>query len=294
MTNIEMGFLLLTSHLGNPQRRPLSIHQFHKLANRVLQSECPHGEHLEGEHLISLGYSRAEAERIIALLGEEELLERYLVVGKKYGCVPVTRVSSAYPQFLRVRLGAAAPGCLWAKGDLRILSMRGSALVGSRDIREENRKFAAEVGLQAAKQGYSLISGNARGADTEAQEACLSNGGKVITVVADCLADKCEAENMLYLSEDSFDAPFSSVRALSRNSVIHCLGLYTFVAQCELGKGGSWNGSVKNLKNHWSPLFAFDDGSEAYAHLLQLGANPVGFEQLQNFSQLYDNQISFF
>lgn len=294
MNEREKGFLLLTSHLGNPQRRPLSVAQFRNLAVRVSQSECPEGEKLKEEHLIPLGYGREEARRIVSLLEEEELLERYLLQGKKNGCVPITRVSAEYPLLLRKRLGLMAPGCLWAKGDLGLLSIPGISLVGSRNIQPDNRNFAAEVGRQAALQGYALISGNARGADQTAQHACLAGGGKVISVIADSLADKTPRENVLYLSEESFDAPFSTVRALSRNVIIHCTGLQTFVAQCSLGKGGSWDGSVKNLKNHWSPLFAYQDGSEAMAHLMQMGATEINTAALCDFSRLSSDILSLF
>ena len=86
------------------------------------------------------------------------------------------------------------------------------ALVGSRELREENWKFAAEVGRQAALQGYVLVSGNARGADRTAQEACLAAGGKVICVVADDLWKQPLRENILYLSEDDFEEGFSAQR----------------------------------------------------------------------------------
>ena len=62
------------------------------------------------------------------------------------------------------------------------------ALVGSRELRAENRKFAAAVGYRAAEEGLTLVSGNARGADRTAQEACLAAGGRVISIVADELS----------------------------------------------------------------------------------------------------------
>ena len=40
-------------------------------------------------------------------------------------------------------------------------------------MRQENRTFAEEVGRQAALQGLTLVSGNARGADRAAQESCV-------------------------------------------------------------------------------------------------------------------------
>ena len=74
-------------------------------------------------------------------------------------------------------LGDDAPGCLWAKGNLELLSRPMISLVGSRDIMPRNLEFARELGRQAALQGFVLVSGNARGADRAAQSACLEAGG---------------------------------------------------------------------------------------------------------------------
>lgn len=82
------------------------------------------------------------------------------------------------------------------------------ALVGSRDLCEENARFATELGAQVAKQGYTLVSGNARGADSTAQEACLAAGGQVVSIVSDPLMVHRTRENVLYVSENGFDEPF--------------------------------------------------------------------------------------
>ena len=232
-----------------------------------------------------LGYNREMAERIVHLLAQESLLDAYLAKGKRQGSVPITRVSDWYPHILRQRLGLDSPGCLWARGDVEILNTPAIALVGSRDLREPNREFAEAVGAQAARQGLTLVSGNARGADRAAQEACLRAGGKVISIVADSL-NRVPLRNVLYLSEDGFDEEFSAQRALSRNRCIHALGRMVFVAQSELKKGGTWSGTVRNLRFGWSPVVCFRDGSEAAEQLEQMGAYQIGLADLQDFTCL--------
>ena len=187
---------------------------------------------------------------------------------------------------LRQRLGLDAPAALWCRGDLSLLNTPGVALVGSRDLREENRRFAAEVGKQAVKQGLSLISGNARGADRTAQDAALDAGGSVISIVADELTAHPIRENVLWVSEDGFSEPFSAQRALSRNRIIHALGWRTFVAQTRAKMGGTWDGTVKNLRMGWSEVYCFDDGSEGCDLLTKMGAFSVNSEDLQNFATL--------
>ncbi len=286
--------MLLTSTLGNPERKPLTVAQFRTLAKRAAQMSKPvDTRELTESDLYTLGYDRPTALRVLGLLSEEELLKRYLLRGNQKDCIPISRISERYPLAVRKRLGLDAPGCLWAKGDITLLNTQTVALVGSRELKERNRIFAETVGREVARQRFTLVSGNARGADRAAQEACLAAGGKVISIVSDELEKHSLRENVLYLSEDGFDLPFSAIRALSRNKVIHSLGYITLVAQCDLGIGGTWDGTVKNLQKGHSPVFCFDDGSPAAAELAQYGAMLIDLDQLSDFAELKSDVQSF-
>ena len=287
MTGPERGFLLLTSYLGNPERKPLSVAQLRILASRAELMKRPvQVRDLAPADLQELGYGEEMARRIVGLLEEEQLLDRYLRRGAGRGCVPLTRITDGYPAAVRRRLGLDAPGCLWARGDLSLLSRPGISLVGSRGLKGVNEAFAREAGRQAAEQGFTLISGNAVGADHTAQQACLDAGGAVIAVVADELDRHREKDRVLYLAEDGFDLPFSAQRALSRNRVIHSLGSKTLAAQATLEKGGTWDGCVRNLRFGWSGVFCFDDGSEAMKRLGQMGATLIGIDALADLAAL--------
>lgn len=295
MRQTERGFLLLRSLLGNPERSVLSASQLRLLAVRMQSLQKPEQDRdlREGDFL-RLGYGRDMARRITALLEDEELLDRYLQRGRRLDCVPVTRVSEGYPLILRQRLGLDSPGCLWAKGDLSILQQPGISLVGSRELHPENREFAAEAGYQAAKQGLVLISGNARGADREAQNACLDAGGCVISIVADELYKQPLRPRVLYLSEEDYETPFSAQRALSRNRCIHAMGRMTLVAQANLGRGGTWDGTSRNLRFGWSPVACFRDGSEASLELEMMGAFLVNRADLAELGSLAQGQTALF
>lgn len=284
MTGAERGFLLLSSHLGVSDRKILTTAQLRYLGQRVREMENPRQDReLTEEDLLKLGYGREKAGQILRLLEDSEILDYYLSRAKAEGCVPVTRVSKDYPLLLRRRLGEDAPGCLWAKGDLSLLNAPAVSLVGSRELEEENGRFAEAVGAFAARQGLTLISGNARGADKRAQNACRKAGGSVISIVADELTHHREKERMLYLSEDDFSEAFSAQRALSRNRCIHAMGRMVFVAQSDLKKGGTWQGTTANLRHGWSPVLCFRDGSEASYALEQLGAYLIGTEEIPEF-----------
>lgn len=294
MTGAEQGFLLLTSHLGDPARPVLTVSQFRTLADRMLRRQPASEERdLQLQDLLSLGYGREMADRILRLLRDESLLHHYISRGKRLDCVPVTRVTDGYPLILRQRLGQDSPVTLWGKGDLSLLNHPAISLVGSRELCPENHAFAQAVGRYAAGQGLVLVSGNARGADRTAQEACLEAGGRVISIVADELWKHPLRERILYLSEEDYDSPFAAQRALSRNRCIHTLGRLVFVAQSGYEKGGTWDGTAKNLRFGWSPVVCFRDGSAASLELEQMGAYLIDADHLEDFSVLQD-QISIF
>lgn len=294
MTGAQRGFLLLSSHLGDPRRKVLSAAQLRTLAFRAGQMEVPDNiRELTEKDLRDLGYNEIMADRILRLLSQEELLEDYLSQARWRDCTPITRNSGNYPPLLRSRLGWEAPGCLWAKGDLDILNRPAISLVGSRNISMRNQLFASSVGTYAARKGYVLISGNARGADQTAQESCLRAGGQVISIVADALNIHPERENLLFLSEEGFDETFTAPRALSRNRCIHTMGQMVFVAQATLKKGGSWHGAAENLRNGWSPVICFRDGSDSSKALEKMGAYLIRLEELKDFELFPQEQMTF-
>ena len=265
----EAGFLLLSSTLGNPERKPQTTPQLRTLALRAAAMDRPTADReLTRADLTALGYGEEMAGRILRLLEDTQLLQYYLARGKQSGCVPLTRVSQGYPAVLRRRLGLDSPGVMWARGDLSILERPMIALVGSRDIAVPNGEFAAQVGRDV----YLLKK------DNKLYE----------------LTKQESIKNVLFLSEEGFDQPFTSIRALSRNRVIHALGEKTLVAQCAFGIGGTWSGTVRNLKEGWSPVFCFRDGSDAFIQLEQLGAGLIDLQDLRELSQLKEENLNFF
>ena len=291
----EAGFLLLGSCLGDPARRPLTPPQLQRLAARVRLHPIPGAdeEELTPAHLFKLGCSHSEAEHIVSLLSETDRLSAYLDRAGALGLQCLTRANPRYPRRLMRALGDRAPSVLWFDGNLDLLQRTGLSLVGSRELRPENRAFAQAAGLQMARQGYVLVSGGARGADAAAQASCLTGGGQVIAVLAGPLTGASQ-RNLLLCCEDSFDLPFSPARALSRNRLIHILGEKTLVAQAAFGSGGTWAGATENLRRGWSPVFCFTDGSPGAKALLERGATGVTISQLTDFSSLQPAQTVFF
>ena len=282
MTPREKGFILLSSHLGYGDRPVLTPAMMKKVQAQVARVRLENPDRqLSVSELLNIGLEPALAERVSTLMQDHVMLEQYLLKARQAGCVPLTPFADAYPKRLWQRLGYEGPCCLWAKGNLSLLSRPTVAIVGSRDPRPAAADFAVAAGRAVARQGYVLVSGNARGVDHLAQTACLAAGGAVISVVPEDLYSKRPHDRIVYLSESDFDAGFSAQRALSRNHIIQSMGELTLVSQCREGKGGTWSGSYANLKNKWSPIACFNDGTSGAYALERLGARLVTIEDLE-------------
>ena len=238
-----------------------------------------------------LGYSEYEAGHIVSLLGRERQLDGYLLAAEKADVAVITRLDARFPQRLREQLGARCPAALFCRGDLELLQSVCVSVVGSRHLASPGAQFAAQAGRLAAREGFTLCSGDAMGADRTAQEACLRGGGSVLIFPATELVYCPVRENVLYAAEGGFELGFSAQRALGRNRFIHAMGEKTLVAQTGFGKGGTWNGSLDNLQHEYSPLFVFDDGSEGARALCARGATPV--QALTSLQALTPAQLSF-
>lgn len=177
MTPAEEGLLLLCCRLEEDWQ-PLTLSQHKALRKRVQESRRPGDPDrtLEVEDLEAIGCGRTEAERILEILSRQDWLRKREAYWTKRGVEICTRLSGDYPPRLRERLGNDAPAALFLLGDRSLLQRPAIALVGARDLREEGRAFAEAVGRLAARSGHVLVSGNARGADQTAQEACLEAG----------------------------------------------------------------------------------------------------------------------
>ena len=294
MTAAEEGVLLLCCHLGDPNCKPLTMARFRDLGLRVRASGMDGDplSKLTAKDLCRLNYSVQDAEHIIDLLQREKLLHTYLAHAEKNGIHAITRISPHYPKRITHHKKYSSPPVLFVKGDVSLLDQPSVSVVGSRQLFPENKAFAKAIGTQAASEGLVLVSGGAVGADQTAQNACLQAGGSCILFVPDRLIDYFVPTGCLYISECGYDLPFSPARALSRNHLIHMQGDKVIVVQCTYGKGGTWEGSIENLKQGWSPMFVFDDGTKGSIALMERGATGIGIPD--SIRSLSSNQITFF
>lgn len=100
-----------------------------------------------------------------------------LDAGRRVGARVVLLDDAAYPP--RLRQLPNPPPLLYVRGQLAPAAPR-AAVVGSRDADEEGLEIARAFGEALARAGVQVVSGGARGIDTEAHEgACGGRGGTV-------------------------------------------------------------------------------------------------------------------
>lgn len=285
---------MLCCKLGDSTADILSLSQLHELSKRVRAVGFDGGDasrELTENDLARLGYPPSQAARIVRLLSREALLDAYLAAGARVDVSVLTWFDARFPERLRERLGAQCPPVLFCKGELALLQSRCVAVVGSRKIGRAGAQFAAQAGRLAAQESYTLCSGGAQGADQLAQAACLKAGGQAVIFPATELAFCPVRADTLYVAEDGFELGFTVPRALGRNRLIHALGEKTLVAQTDYEKGGTWGGSISNLKHGYSELYVHADRSEGAQALIARGA--IAVNKLTTLAALSPSQMKF-
>ncbi|PRP93058.1 hypothetical protein ENSA5_45500 [Enhygromyxa salina] len=158
--------------------------------------------------------------------------------------VPVTH--SAYPRHLLERLTPGkAPTLLSVAGDVALLREPGVAVSGSRKAGPAGLCFARAVGRALAEAGFTVVSGLARGVDSEALEGALEAGGRVIGVAPEGIFKtrairrrEVQDGRLTILSEFEPTARWAGWAAMRRNSTIAGMSRALFIADC-VAEGGT-------------------------------------------------------
>ena len=72
---------------------------------------------------------------------------------------------------------------LYAVGDLDLLKKKCVAIVGTRDVSDDGRSRARRLSRELVAHGIVVVSGLAKGVDTEAHKAAIENSGGTIAVM---------------------------------------------------------------------------------------------------------------
>ena len=105
----------------------------------------------------------------------------------------VTLADERYPRLLREIHDP--PLVLYVCGDVAALDTACAAMVGTRGPTQYGRETAARFGFQLAQAGVTVVSGLARGIDTESHRAALRAKGRTIAVIGSALDRLYPPEN---------------------------------------------------------------------------------------------------
>ena len=119
--------------------------------------------------------------------------EAELALCEEHGITVLTPDSPEWPHRL---LGAAdAPLLLYVKGELTAADQHAIGIVGSRRCTHYGRSITRKFSQGLAASGYTIISGLARGIDTEAHLAALDAKGRTVAVLGSGLLNVYPSEN---------------------------------------------------------------------------------------------------
>lgn len=146
-------------------------------------------------------------------------------------------------------LGDEEPYALWIRGagDLRYLSLRSVALVGTRSATAYGSHVAIDLANRLGERGWTVVSGGAYGIDGAAHRGALLGGGVTIAILAcgvgvsyprghDGLYAEIIGEGLLISELPPGAAPLRH-RFLTRNRVIAALAKGTVVVEAPLRSG---------------------------------------------------------
>lgn len=279
--------LLLTSYFSkasNETAKPLTNSEWERFALWLRDKSMAPADLLGADPKSLLqGWhdARISVERIIELLNRGHSLALAMEKWQRAGLWVVTRSDLEYPKRLKQRLRTASPPVLFGCGNESLLNSGGLAVIGSRNANPSDLAFTEQVGVKAAQEGVSIVSGGARGVDEAAMQGAITQGGTVIGVMADSLLKAATSSkwrkglmdgHTVLISPFYPEAGFTVGNAMSRNKYIYCLADSSLVIHSGK-KGGTLNGAEENLKKAWVPLWVKQttDKNAANADLVAQG-----------------------
>jgi len=197
------------------------------------------------EELVSVEGISARLAAIISSAPKMENVERELERARKAGVLVVTCADADYPETL-----SNLPDCppvLFIAGNLEPCDASAIAIVGTRNATAYGHSVACRFSESFAQRGLTVVSGLARGIDTDAHESALAAGGRTIAVLGSGINRLYPQENKklakriiehgALISEFPMDFEPSRETFPRRNRVISGMSLATVVVEADLNSG---------------------------------------------------------
>lgn len=154
-------------------------------AQAVLETPLTHLQQVQG-------ISGERARAIHAGVDEEEINAEMREAASR-GAAMISIDDSNYPPLLKSI--PDPPPILYVRGSLSPTDAFSVAIVGTRNCSAYGRDQAGRISAALAQRGLTIISGGARGVDTEAHRGALRGGGRTIIVMGAGLCHHYPPEN---------------------------------------------------------------------------------------------------
>lgn len=208
-----------------------------------------------------LGDSKATA---LAALSEAESAAQDWAALRNRGVEVVPFTDHRYPAKLRSL--PEFPPLLYVLGDPSLLNESSIGICGSRRAGDESLKFARAFGGFAAERSLPVVSGLARGVDTESLLGALNQGGRSVGVLAEGItryrmrktlgAIENLSEKVSLVSQFYPKASWRVWRAMARNGIICGLSEALFVV--EAGATGGTLAAGRECLAQDKPLYVVE------------------------------------
>ncbi len=232
----------------------------------------------------TLSLSSDECLKIELLINRTKKLESDLDRFVDRRVFVVTMNDPQYPIKLLKSMKQDAPPLLYYCGDLEILNSKTTGVVGSRVATLQELHFTKKLASALAEKDIAVVSGGARGIDTQAKESALEAGGKIVTYVSDSMmnysvynARHIANGKLIALSSIHPNSKFTGYAAMERNQFIYGSCENAVVVSSSDETGGSFKGASICLKQNLCKLYVKDDGYATVGNkkLIQLGGTPL-------------------
>ncbi|MFD7843602.1 DNA-processing protein DprA [Nocardia sp. NPDC059764] len=204
-----------------------------------------------------------------------------------HGVIAVSADDPRFPRSLVVKERPIAPA-LFCRGALGLLTAPGAGICGSRSASPLGLEAARTSGQVASDRGLTVISGYAKGVDTESHLAALENGGTTVLVLAEGidhfrvkreLTPRFDPDRVLVLSQFHPGQPWATHTAMTRNRVIFGLGMALIAI--EAGERGGTLAAGREALKRGRPVLVLNFGDDIPGNrlLVDAGAQAVTSRQ---------------
>lgn len=199
-----------------------------------------------------------------------------------------------YPALVTERLSDQCPGILFCLGNLTLLNKPSVAVIGSRNASEKGLTMARRLGGELALEGQNVISGFARGVDSEAHQGALQKEGTTSMVLASGILEFSQRQfegdvnwdrDVLVISQFAPQERWRARNAMKRNHLVCAMARAVVVIEAgkEVDSDGKMSGTfaaAKSALDQGVPLFviapsAFETSPLGNAALVARGAIPI-------------------